>query len=180
MVTHPKIYGIAGPSGSGKTTYEKQWSAELGGAPVLELDAYYRPAEPGEIIEDRNFDHPDALDVELFVAHLKQWKSGQNIVAPIYDFSVHAWTGETLTIPAGPILFVEGLLLLHFALLRALLDHSIYLDTDFDACYRRRLFRDVSERGRTEANVHEQFRKNVRPMYESYVLPSRKWADEVK
>ncbi len=174
-VAKPVVLGIAGCSGSGKTTLARKVAAQLE-ATLFPLDLYYRDLAqfPLDVREKRNFDHPDALESELFTEHIRLLAQGKSIERPIYDFATHtrvAGAFETVT-PARFVL-VEGILALHYPALLPMYDFSVYVDAPQELCLSRRIRRDMRERGRTEASVREQFEAAVRPMAERYVLPSR-------
>ncbi|MEM7673088.1 MAG: uridine kinase [Verrucomicrobiota bacterium] len=177
--TSRKLIGIAGASGSGKSTLAEQWAAELGSDQVLCFDFYYHSIKDDENPDTKNFDHPDALDSSLFCQHLEALKSGQSIEIPSYDFKTHKRTGIESFNPDEAYVCVEGILLLHFPKVRELIDVSVFIDTPFDMCVKRRLKRDCEERGRSEKQAHSQIGFSVEPMYQKYVLPSRRYADHV-
>ncbi len=177
QLTFPRrqlIIGIAGCSGSGKTTLARELASELN-ATLLTLDLYYRdlshlpPAERAV----QNFDHPDALEADLLTEHVRRLAEGLPITAPDYDFSTHTRTAHVghAIVPSG-ILIVEGILALHYAELRDLYDLSLFVAAPHEVCLRRRIHRDVRERGRTEGSVREQFWATAHPMAEQFVLPS--------
>ena len=177
------IIGIAGGTGSGKTTVATNimQRLDLDSVTILEQDAYYydltdlAPAQR----ERCNFDHPDSIEVGLFVEHIRALQAGQEIERPVYDFTVHARTTETvLTIPRN-VVIVEGILLFHFPETRALLDIKIFVDTPSDICLLRRITRDIHERGRTLDSVTQQYLETVRPMHEEFVEPSKRHADVI-
>ncbi len=169
----PLIVGIAGCSGSGKTILARGLRDRLH-ARLLPLDAYYRDlAHFAPEQRDRtNFDHPDALESELLLAHLRELAAGRSIDRPCYDFATHTRTAETQRIEPAPVVLVEGILALHFPELRALFALALYVETSDALCLARRIRRDTHERGRTEASVREQYESTARPMAEQYVHPS--------
>ncbi len=175
--------GIAGGTASGKTTVARRIARSLEGHPVafLDQDAYYR--ELDHLSEEErasiNFDHPDAFDVDLFVEHIAALRAGQTVEKPIYSFTHHNRTGETVTVAPGPVIVVEGILVLALEPVRHLLDLKIYVDTDDDVRVARRIERDVKERGRTLSGVIEQYFATVRPMHWSFVEPSKRYADVI-
>lgn len=126
-----------------------------------------------------NFDHPDSLDVELFVQHLQDLKSDSEIAVPVYDFAAHARTSDVHIIDPKPIIVVEGILLLAFPEIRETLDLTVFRDCPENVRFERRLARDVAERGRTPESVHAQFNATVKPMHDEYVQPSLHDADMV-
>jgi len=180
MNTNCTIVGVAGPSGSGKSTLCENLQLAL--ADKLTLvpeDAYYRDGSHLSF-EDRtlvNYDHPDSIEHDLLAEHLGALKQGQSVPSPVYDFSTHTRTTETTTLPAAPVILVEGILLLAHLELREQLDIKIYLDTDTATCLNRRIERDIKERGRNEEDVRRQYRETVEPMLHEYVIPSRNHAD---
>lgn len=177
------LIGISGGSGSGKTTLAEMVADHFGhtGAAAFAFDSYYRD-QAHLCAEDRalvNFDHPDSLDVELFVQHLRDLKRDNEIAVPVYDFSTHARTSDVHIIDPKPIVVVEGILLLAFPQIRECLDLTVYRDCPEDVRYERRLARDVAERGRTTESVADQFAKTVKPMHDQFVQPSLDVADLV-
>ena len=177
------IIGICGGTGSGKTTVARRILENVSDEQVvfLQQDSYYRnigdmPIELRGVI---NFDHPDALDNDLFINHVKALRAGQAIEMPVYDFSIHARRTETIHIEPKPILIVEGILIFVDAMLRAQMDIKIFVDTDDDLRFIRRLQRDVNERGRTVESVIKQYLETVRPMHQQFVEPSKRHADVI-
>jgi uridine kinase len=126
-----------------------------------------------------NFDHPDALDWELLHQHLQAIADGRAFEEPVYSFADYARTTRTRPIEPGEYVIVEGLFVLYWPALRAMLDTKVYIQTDPDVCFHRRLARDVAERGRTPESVHEQYERTVRPSAEWFVYPTMKHADLV-
>ena len=168
------MLGIAGWSGSGKTTLAAELARQLD-ATLFPLDLYYRDLSqfPLDSRHKRNFDHPDSLESELIVEHVRALANGKTIQRPVYDFKTHsrvAGAFDTVT-PAG-VVIVEGILALHYAELRPLYTFSIYVNAPHDVCLARRIHRDMRERGRTEESVREQFEATARPMADLYVTPS--------
>jgi len=177
----PHIIGIAGPSSSGKTALAMQVAARLPGTAVVSLDSYYRGMQeiPLEERKKVNFDHPDALDWELLYRHLWDISGGRPFEEPVYSFAAYERTSDVKLIAPGEFVIVEGLFVLYWPLLRDLLDTKVYVQTDPDVCFARRLARDVAERGRTPESVRRQYELTVRPGAECFVYPTRKWADLV-
>ncbi|MXY11106.1 MAG: uridine kinase [Acidimicrobiaceae bacterium] len=177
------VFGICGGSGAGKTTLTKRLVERLGATEtsVLAFDAYYRDLSHLPFAERRrrNFDHPDSLDSDLFIQHLDALKQGLDADMPVYDFSTHTLSGRFERVSAAPLLLVEGILLLAFEEVAARMDYSIFMDVPEDVRLRRRIQRDVSERGRPEDHVRRQFAATVAPMHDAYVQPGRHRADRV-
>jgi uridine kinase len=176
-MTPSLVIGIAGGTGSGKTTVVERLTAGVFGPQICVLphDAYYRNFEllPKVTEEMRNWDHPDALDNRLFVEHIDQLRAGQPIDRPVYDFSVHHRTAETIRVTPRPILLLEGILLFAIPTICERISLRVYIDTPSDVRIVRRTVRDVEERGRTARSVVDQYIQTVRPMHEQFVEPSR-------
>ena len=172
------IIGIAGPSSSGKTELARQLAARLPGTAIVSLDSYYRGMEeiPLEERKKVNFDHPDALDWKLLHEHLGAVAAGRAFDEPVYSFADYARTAATRRIEPAPYLIVEGLFVLYWPELRAMLDTKVYVQTEPGVCFHRRLHRDVAERGRTPESVIAQYEKTVRPSAEWFVYPTQKFA----
>jgi len=175
------IIGIAGPSSSGKSELARQLVKRLPGTSIVALDSYYRGMEeiPLEERKKVNFDHPDALDWELLHQHLQAIADGRAFEEPVYSFADYARTTQTKPIEPGEYMIVEGLFVLYWPALRAMLDTKVYIQTDTSVCFNRRLTRDVAERGRTPESVYEQYERTVRPSAEWFVYPTMKHADLV-
>lgn len=175
------LIGIAGGSGSGKTLVAKNIYSELGSEKVVILfqDSYYKDLShlTPEDRHKQNFDHPDAIDTELLIKHLKALLRGETIEQPIYDFITHTRKEETKTIGPHTIVVLEGILIFENSELRNLMDIKIYVDTDPDIRVLRRLKRDILERGRSLESVIQQYEESVRPMHLQFVEPSKKYAD---
>jgi uridine kinase len=177
----PIILGIAGGSGSGKTTVANAVLKSIGAHRIAFLphDAYYRdlqdlpPAQRAQV----NFDHPDSLESELLTEHIIQLKEWQSIDLPVYDFTTHSRTEKTVHIEPQRVILVEGILIFSEKTLRSLFDIKIFVDTDPDLRFIRRLQRDISERGRTTEIVIKQYLGTVRPMHLDFVEPSKRYAD---
>jgi uridine kinase len=177
----PIIIGIAGPSASGKSLLARTIVEELGSNEVIIIaqDSYYRDRS-NLPIEERakiNYDHPDAFDHDLLAHHLQQLQLGRTIHIPVYDYSQHTRSDKTREIGPHTIIVLEGILLLAENKVRELLDISIFVDTPLDTCLIRRLYRDVKERGRNLDSVLEQYQNTVRPMYEQFIEPGKRYAD---
>jgi uridine kinase len=174
------LIGIAGPSGSGKTELARALAGALG-APILSLDSYYRDLAhlPFEERAQTNFDVPDAIELDLLLAHLRSLAGGGEAEIPVYDFTRHLRTGRSRTVRAGDVGVLEGLWTLYWDDVRRLLGTKIYVDTADDVCFERRLVRDLRERGRSAESVAGQYAATTRPMARRYVLPARQFADVV-
>jgi uridine kinase len=175
------VLGIAGGTGSGKSTVSKKIGDALpaGTAVVLDHDSYYRDRRSMPLEERAriNYDHPDALETELLVEHLQALKAGRGIDVPEYDFVEHLRKRETRRVEPMPVVIVEGILVLADARLREQMDVKIFVDTDADIRVMRRIRRDMEHRGRTFAQVREQYYTTVRPMHLQFVEPSKRYAD---
>ncbi len=177
----PAIIGIAGGSGSGKTTIAESVVAAVGADKVslIQHDAYYRDL-PHLAIEERakvNYDHPDSLETELLIHHIEELRAGTEIRRPVYDFSSHLRTAETVLVKPDPVVVIEGILVLSEPDLRNVMDLRIYVDADSDQRLMRRMRRDIIERERTLDSVMAQYEQTVRPMHLQFVEPSKRYAD---
>ena len=176
------LIGIAGGTGSGKTTLTKRLKETFGGdVSVVYHDNYYR-AHTGMTYDQRaalNYDHPDAFDTELMVSDLKKLLAGQTIHCPVYDYSIHNRSEQTVEVRPTKVVIVEGILIFENPALRDLMDIKIFVDTDADVRILRRIARDVKERGRSLDSVIDQYLTTVKPMHEQFVQPSRQYADIV-
>jgi len=175
------LLGVAGGSGSGKTTVVKELLARLHPRPVsvIHHDSYYSDLSHIRF-EERvrvNFDHPDALETTLLVQHLTELKAGTAVDLPVYDFSTHTRTGDTRRVEPTGVIIVDGILVLADPRLRSLLDIKVFVDTDADIRFIRRLRRDQRDRGRSLDSVMEQYLTTVRPMHLAFVEGSRAYAD---
>jgi len=177
------VIGVAGGTGSGKTTVVRRIVETLGDhqVSVLEQDRYYRNRSELQLEERAalNFDHPQAIEADLMTAHIEALRAGRSIEAPIYDFAMHARQPETDTIQPRNAVIVEGILVLADAQLRTLMDVKVFVQTDDDTRFIRRLRRDVAERGRTVESVIDQYMSTVKPMHLEFVEPSRRYADVI-
>jgi uridine kinase len=175
------VVGIAGGTGSGKTTVAKTIATALPaqGVAMIEFDAYYRdrPDLTPEARAQLNFDHPDALEIELLVEHLRALRAGGSVDVPRYDFKRHRRETEPRRIDPAPVVIVEGILVFVDARVREQLDMKIFVDTDPDIRVFRRIRRDMEHRGRSFESVREQYYRTVRPMHLQFVEPSKRWAD---
>jgi uridine kinase len=180
-VRPPFVIGVAGGSGSGKTTVVRKILDALGdtSVPVLEHDRYYRDRNDLRLEERAalNYDHPDSLETDLLVRHVNELRAGRSIEAPVYDFARHARKEETETVAAGRAIIIEGILIYTDPDLRKLMDVKVFVDTDDDTRFIRRLQRDITERGRTVQSVIEQYLGTVKPMHLEFVEPSKRYAD---
>ena len=176
------VIGIAGGSGSGKTTLLKNIIEAFGPAvTVISHDNYYKRHDE-MTYEDRcqlNYDEPAALETDLMVRQLEQLRNGQEILCPVYDFTVHNRSDETILIKPERVILVEGILIFENKALRDLMDIKIFVDADADIRICRRIKRDVNKRGRSLESVITQYQQTVKPMHEKYVEPSKKYADIV-
>jgi uridine kinase len=177
------IIGICGGTGSGKTTVANRIleSVSTNEVVFLQQDSYYRNLEqlPLDFREIANFDHPDAIDNDLLVEHVRALKAGEAVELPLYDFKTHSRVAETLHIEPRPIIIVEGILIFAEKRLLDEMDIRVYVDTPDDIRFIRRLRRDVAERGRTVESVIEQYLTTVRPMHTQFVEPSKRCADVI-
>jgi uridine kinase len=177
----PLVIGVAGGTASGKTTVVARIVESLGRdqVTVIEHDRYYRDRSDLRLEERAalNFDHPDALETDLLVSHLKALRAGEAVQVPVYDFTLHTRRPVTETLHPRPAIIVEGILVFVDAALRDLMDIKVFVDTDPDIRFIRRLQRDVAERGRTMAAVIDQYLSTVRPMHLEFVEPSKRYAD---
>lgn len=177
----PLVIGIAGGSGSGKTTVVKEILNRVGVDRIayLQHDSYYKDLGglPPALRRDINFDHPHSLETELMIEHLKLLRDRQPIEVPIYDFATDTRTDKTFTVTPHSVILVEGILIFAEPELRKLFDVKIFVDTDADMRFIRRLYRDITERGRTTESVIKQYQDTVRPMHLEFVEPSKRYAD---
>ena len=181
MKNHPVTIAVAGGTGSGKTTVAEEILKRVGTDRIayLQHDSYYFNREQ-MTLDPRNrpnFDHPNSLETELLVKHLRQLKSGHAAQVPIYDFTTDRRSDEVRVVAPQPVILVEGLLIFAEKKLRELFDIKIYVDTDSDIRFIRRLRRDIAERGRTMDSVIDQYLSTVRPMHLEFVEPSKRYAD---
>jgi len=179
----PIIIGVAGGTGSGKTTIVRAMLQGLDPDKVLLIqhDAYYRDRShlPSEERAKINYDHPDALETSLLIQHLKQLLAGETANIPIYDFVTHTRKPEYQRVKPCKVIVVEGILILADPSLRELFDIKVFVDTDPDIRFIRRLERDIAERGRTRESVVAQYMQTVRPMHLEFVEPSKRYADVI-
>jgi uridine kinase len=177
------IIGICGGTGSGKTTVANSILESVNASEVafIQQDSYYRNLKdlPLDYRSAVNFDHPDALDNDLLVHHIRKLKAGGSVELPIYDFKTHTRLNETILIEPKPIVIVEGILIYADARLLEQMDIKVFVDTPDDIRFIRRLGRDIAERGRTVDSVIEQYLATVRPMHMQFVEPSKRYADVI-
>ena len=180
---NPIVIGVCGGTGSGKTTVVQVILERVGAERIayIQHDSYYR--DQGHLpLEERarvNYDHPDSLETELLVKHVRQLLAGQAVEVPVYDFTTHTRTRRTHRVEPRRVILVEGILIFAEPELRDLMDVKIYVDTDADIRFIRRLQRDIAERGRTMESVIEQYLTTVRPMHLEFVEPSKRYADVI-
>jgi uridine kinase len=181
MMVKPIIIGVAGGTASGKSTVAEAILERVGREHIayIQHDSYYRDLShlPLEERARMNFDHPDALETELLVEHLRQLQAWQPIEVPIYDFATYTRTGRTRRVEPRRVVLVEGILIFVDKQLRDMMDIKLYVDTDADMRFIRRLQRDMRERGRTLESVIRQYLETVRPMHLEFVEPSKRYAD---
>ncbi len=177
----PIVFGVAGGTASGKTTVARAILEAVGASQIAYLphDAYYK--DLADISYDErsriNYDHPDSLDTKLLVSHIKRLMAGKAVHVPVYDFTTDRRTDETILVEPAPIILVDGILIFTKRKLRELMDIKIFVDTDADVRFIRRLIRDINERGRTLDSVVHQYLETVRPMHLKFVEPSKRHAD---
>jgi uridine kinase len=180
---NPFIVGIAGGSGSGKSTVARHVAQALRAESVafIDMDAYYVNLAHLSLEERRkvNWDHPDAFDWPLLVAHLERLAAGESIEKPVYDFVTHSRTDSTVHIPAARVIVVDGILLLNDQRVRDLCDVKIFVDADADLRLIRRIRRDTTKRGRPLDEIIEQYLTTVHPMHLEFVEPTKRYADVI-
>lgn len=180
-IKKPLVIGVAGGSGSGKTTIIREILKDLGENDVVTLqhDAYYKDNTRLSLSEREkiNYDHPDALETGLLVSHIKELIAGRKIEMPEYDFTIHARKKQGSSKEPAPLIIVDGILIFVEKALRALMDIRIFVNTDNDLRFIRRLKRDMEERARSMESVIDQYLSTVKPMHIAFVQPSRRYAD---
>ena len=176
------MIGIAGGTGSGKTTLMKRLVEHFGDVvTVVSHDNYYKRHDD-MTYEERcliNYDEPAAFENELMASHLEALRRGESVQCPVYDYTVHNRSDETVTIEPKQVIIIEGILIFADEVLRERMDIKIFVDTDADIRLCRRIKRDVNKRGRSIESVLTQYMQTVKPMHEKYVEPSKKYADLV-
>jgi uridine kinase len=179
----PIVIAVAGGTGSGKTTVANEILERVGAEHIAYIphDAYYRDLShlPPHERDQVNFDHPDSLETELLVEHLKALRAGRTVEIPEYDFTTHTRTQRTRRVEPAPVVLVEGILVFVERELRQLFDVKLYVDTDADVRFIRRLRRDIEKRGRSVESVCEQYLSTVRPMHMEFVEPSKRYANVI-
>jgi uridine kinase len=182
-MSKPFIIGVAGGSGSGKTTVTQQVLATIGPEMVsVVIQDYYYCDQTHLSMEDRlktNYDHPRAFDWPLIIEQVEALRAGKSIEMPVYDFSNHTRSTRTITVKPAPVIVIEGLFPLYDAALREMMSLKIFVDTDSDVRFIRRLQRDIVERGRTTESVIEQYLETVRPMHNQFIEPTKRHADVI-
>jgi uridine kinase len=179
----PVLVGVAGGSASGKTTLVRAVMRHVGPrtATAIDHDRYYRD-HPALTLAERarlNYDHPEALETDLLIAHLLALRAGHGVEAPVYDFRTHARRPATARLEPRPLILIEGILVLAVPELRQFFDLKVFVDADDEVRLRRRLARDTRDRGRSVEAVVAQYGDSVRPMHVAFVEPSRKHADVI-
>jgi uridine kinase len=177
------MIGIAGGTGSGKSTVARRLAAALAGSSMafVEMDSYYRnfTGRTMQELHRINWDHPDAFDLDLFVEHLDAMAAGQPVDKPVYDYSIHARSDETVRIARVDVVVVDGILLFTDDRVRQRLDVKVFVDADADIRLVRRIKRDMATRGRPLEEILEQYVNTVRPMHLQFIEPSKRWADVI-
>lgn len=179
----PVVFGVAGGTASGKTTVARAILDAVGASQIAYLphDAYYKDMSHLSLEERArlNFDHPKSLETKLLVKHIKRLLQWEAVEIPVYDFTQHRRTEETVLVEPSPIILVDGILIFTKRKLRKLMDIKVYVDTDADVRFIRRLKRDIEERSRTLDSVVTQYMETVRPMHLKFVEPSKRFADVI-
>ena len=183
MSNRPLMIGIAGGTGSGKSTVARRLAAALADSSMafVEMDSYYRnfTGRTMQELHRINWDHPDAFDIDLFVEHLDAMAAGEPVDKPVYDYTIHARSDETVRIPRVDVVVVDGILLFTDERVRQRLDVKVFVDADADIRLVRRIKRDMVSRGRPLDEILEQYVNTVRPMHLQFIEPSKRWADVI-
>lgn len=179
----PIVFGVAGGTASGKTTVARLILESVGASQIAYMphDAYYKD-RPDLTLAERaavNYDHPNSLETKLMIKHISQLLKGKPVRVPVYDFTNHRRTEETVMVEPAPIILVDGILIFTKRKLREMMDIKVFVDTDADVRFIRRLQRDMTERGRSLESVIEQYMETVRPMHLKFVEPSKRFADVI-
>lgn len=180
MENVPIIIGIAGGTASGKSTFARNIDLKYKDKLTILSHDYYYKDRPDLTFEERtkiNYDHPNAFDTDLLIEHLKLLKQGKSIEHPVYSYTTHSRENYTEISNPSRVIIVEGILIFENKALRDLMDIKIFIDADSDTRLSRRIVRDVEDRGRSLANILEQYFTTVKPMHEQFVEPSKKFAD---
>ena len=179
----PIVFAVAGGTASGKTTVARAVLESVGASQVAYLphDAYYKNRDDLSASERAllNYDHPNSLETKLLIKHIKQLLDWETVHVPVYDFTQHRRTSETVLVEPCPIILVDGILIFTRRKLRDLMDIKVFVDTDSDVRFIRRLRRDIDERGRSLDSVVTQYLETVRPMHIKFVEPSKRFADVI-
>ena len=182
-IEKPIVFGVAGGTASGKTTVARAVLDAVGASQVAYVphDAYYRDFAQLDLVQRAklNYDHPDSLETELLIAHISQLLNWKPVEIPIYDFTEHRRTKEVRSVEPSPIILIDGILIFTNPALRELMDIKIYVDTDPDVRFIRRLDRDMNERGRALDSIIQQYMETVRVMHLEFVEPSKRYADVI-
>lgn len=174
------VIGIAGGTGSGKSTMVRRIQEEFGPAVALLSHDFYYKAHDELSYDERcllNYDHPNSFDTDRMIRHIRSLRTGQTILRPVYDFTIHNRSLDSVPVEPAKVIIVEGILIFENRELRELCDIKLYIDTDADVRIIRRILRDVKKRGRTLESVVEQYLTTVKVMHEQFVEPSKKYAD---
>lgn len=174
------VVGIAGGSASGKTTIVSMIKEAFGeDIVVISHDSYYKAHDelPFDERSRLNYDHPNAFDTDRMISDIKRLKNNEEIDVPVYDYTIHNRTDQTIHVVPKKVIIVEGILILENAGLRDLMDIKVFVETDADERLMRRIRRDVTERGRSVESILNQYAQTVKPMHEQFVEPSKKYAD---
>ncbi len=179
----PIVFGVAGGTASGKTTIARSILAGIGADQVAYLphDAYYRDMSHLDLAERarQNYDHPDSLETELMIEHVHVLMRWESVAIPVYDFTAHRRTARELRVDPAPVILIDGILIFTNAKLRNLMDIKLFVDTDADVRFIRRMKRDLEERGRSLESIVDQYLNTVRLMHLEFVEPSKRYADVI-